>query len=722
MTKAQRQAAQSSSAIQRSLTGIKSALTGLAGAVSVGLFVGMARDALQFAGSLGELAQKTGTTVEQYQILTRAALANGASQEQLDAALIRLNKTLGDAQRGSESATRALHGLGITGDQIKNLERGGDLLPLVMDGVKNLGSASEQASRAQEVMGRGAAALLPILAQGAAGYNAMAEEAKRAGLITAEQASKADEAADSIDLLAYSFKTNLAVAVADNVDQVSALIGMLSDLITAASSASRFMQGLADSADRVIQTRMATQGLTAGIRAKGRRLLVEGETRRVDAFFADFNRGRDIMGNPIRPVAGSGGGNVRQDLARPSRGGGGGKSAEQLAREAERARAEAERERVEALRNAHQFDSDLRRGQIDELRARQDLTEDYLARSVIARQILELEQEQERKALELAVATGELEQAQATQIVQQNAIIGQLENQRIDLDIQQGQRDALQEQEQRRFDIARRQLEGEADLAETAAERRAIELRILELAYREERERLERLTTEGRTFEEQQGAREQLAALNDRQALDKASVMRGTMGPMESFLRSLPDTAAKANEAFEAVAANGISDIIDGLAEANFSVKDLGRTFANVAKQIIADLIRIQLQRAVVGALSNILGGIGGGGILQKAQGKPSVGIPKLAGGGAGILGGNGGLDTNLLSLNGKPVAWVSRGERLSVSPDAGSNGSIAHIIPSPYFDVVVDGRVLSHAPSIASAGARGGVSLLAQSSRRRLA
>jgi len=35
-----------------------------------------------------------------------------------------------------------------------------------------------------------------------------------------------------------------------------------------------------------------------------------------------------------------------------------------------------------------------------------------------------------------------------------------------------------------------------------------------------------------------------------------------------------------------------------------------------------------------------------------------------------------------------------------------GGRGGIAHIVPSPYFDVVVDGRVQAHAPDIASAGA----------------
>jgi hypothetical protein len=45
-----------------------------------------------------------------------------------------------------------------------------------------------------------------------------------------------------------------------------------------------------------------------------------------------------------------------------------------------------------------------------------------------------------------------------------------------------------------------------------------------------------------------------------------------------------------------------------------------------------------------------------------------------FASGGSFIIGGNGGVDNNVLSLNGKPVAMVGQGETLAVYPKAANN------------------------------------------------
>jgi tape measure domain-containing protein len=71
---------------------------------------------------------------------------------------------------------------------------------------------------------------------------------------------------------------------------------------------------------------------------------------------------------------------------------------------------------------------------------------------------------------------------------------------------------------------------------------------------------------------------------------------------------------------------------------------------------------------------SSFLGGLFGGG---------GSSIPGFANGGGGILGGRAGIDQNTLSLNGRPIAQVSKGEQLSVSP-AGRGGSM---VLSPTFN-----------------------------------
>lgn len=67
------------------------------------------------------------------------------------------------------------------------------------------------------------------------------------------------------------------------------------------------------------------------------------------------------------------------------------------------------------------------------------------------------------------------------------------------------------------------------------------------------------------------------------------------------------------------------------------------------------------------GIFADLFGG-GGGGIGELFSGLGS--LIGLAGGGDIMVGGRGGVDNNLLSVNGAPVARVSRGETVTVSPD----------------------------------------------------
>lgn len=120
----------------------------------------------------------------------------------------------------------------------------------------------------------------------------------------------------------------------------------------------------------------------------------------------------------------------------------------------------------------------------------------------------------------------------------------------------------------------------------------------------------------------------------------------------------------------------------------------------------------------LVGSLASIPGLFGGGAATQGFVG------PAMARGGSGVFGGRGGIDRNLLSLNGSPIARVSRGEHFSVSP-ANQNMAKVHIIPSPYFNAVVDGRAVAVAVPLAGqaaiSGAAGAGMRMANQQRRQI-
>lgn len=345
-------------------------------------------------------------------------------------------------------------------------------------------------------------------------------------------------------------------------------------------------------------------------------------------------------------------------------------------REAAAAARKAQREREEALRQQYAIDREQIDGQRDLLSAQQRLTIDYVERDKIAAELVDLDRAATEKQIAFDLAMGDINEKEAQRRRTLADQLQVLDKQLISMEQERKRQEEAAYLAGVDFSLQREALQAQSALAQTAAERREVELRILDLAYQEQRDRIARLRATGEWRDAEEAARIEasLPAAYDR---DRASVMQGTRGPWEQFMASLPDTAAKANEALEAVAAGGMSSLVDGLADAIAGARSLGDVFKNVAQQIVADLIRIQLQKALVGALGNSLGGLlglgGGSGIQWKGTaGLDTSGLPALASGGVISVLGNRGVDTNLLSINGMPAAMVNRGERISVA----KNGS----------------------------------------------
>ena len=94
-----------------------------------------------------------------------------------------------------------------------------------------------------------------------------------------------------------------------------------------------------------------------------------------------------------------------------------------------------------------------------------------------------------------------------------------------------------------------------------------------------------------------------------------------------------------------------------------------GRAWENFQRDGLR-AIAVVLAQATIKSFSSGGGGLGSllGNITGAAKSLFS-GTPKFAGGGSMLIGGNAGVDQNTLSLNGQPIAAVSRGESLNISP-----------------------------------------------------
>lgn len=172
------------------------------------------------------------------------------------------------------------------------------------------------------------------------------------------------------------------------------------------------------------------------------------------------------------------------------------------------------------------------------------------------------------------------------------------------------------------FDLATAGNQNEQDLtraalqlAETRQERADLEARLIDLQFSQERAEQELvLATIGSSETAKEIARARLAVLDALQNQARREASIANQSPGQRFLRDLGISGANINDQFESVAVDGLQSLNDGLVDAIVNAKSLGQVFSGVAKQIVADLLRIAIQQAVIRPLAESLFGGGGGG------------------------------------------------------------------------------------------------------------
>ena len=197
-------------------------------------------------------------------------------------------------------------------------------------------------------------------------------------------------------------------------------------------------------------------------------------------------------------------------------------------------------------------------------------------------------------------------------------------------------------------------LRAQADMATTYQQKRDIELRILELMQEEERQRLETLIAEGKVADAAK-ARADLAA---QQSGERTLTERDNEGPLARYARGLNETDTQAQvEGYVVQELDYVRDGIRGALSEAIGTKD----------PLINGLLNMFIEQVIMRPLANALSGAGGGGGLFGSVIGLGMSFLGFASGGSMSVGGRGGTDTNTLSLNGRPIANVSRGETLNI-------------------------------------------------------
>jgi len=579
---------------------------------------------LEHASALGEQAQQLGVTTDALQEYRYAATQVGISQEEMDKGLQKLTLTIGQAAtdlEGKQAAAFAKFGVSVK-DANGNVIDAGAAIPLLADAFEKLHSPAERAAFLAEFFGaKMGGKFQTLLAGGSKAVNQLRDAAHRMGVVmSSKEIQDADKAADKLADVKIILSAKIDGIVARNADSIFKLADAMLAVVDAANKAGqairrfKLMQGLAQETakatvwspdgpakDAAIENAERFRAAIAEMDGKKK---TTGMFANVPGWTPDMARSPAAAAKPA-PAASRGG-----SVGGTSRGGGGssGPSAadihsridDQIAGLAQQAwslqsgmvasakeRAEIELKAVElaTLRLHHETanDNDIDRLGKEEAasqRKRIDLHIDAVA-----------DLERQRIAREMAAS----EEEEAADIVRQQ---------------NQAQRDSLQYK---------------LGLADTDAERQRIALEIFALDEQDKRQTLERIiASASRTDAEKALAAAALQQLDANSGAARANVMRSNETQREAYLRSFQKTTGQISEAFDRVKIDGLESLNGAIVDTIMGAKSLGDAFKNVASQIIADLLRIAVQRAVIGPLADALfgGGSGGG-----------------TGGGSGLLG-----------------------------------------------------------------------------------
>lgn len=775
MKKSRDRAQADSKAIQKSLDSLKGRFDLVAAGIGGSALVAAGRRALDYASSLGEVAQQLGVTAKELQEYRYAASQAGISNDEMDKSLAKLTRTIGEAKAGSKEQASVFRELGVSiQDANGRVYSAGEVIPKLADALSRIKDPATRARLEVDLFGKAGQKLDTLLAGGSKGINDLREAARKLGVVLSDQQIQdADDTADKLSALKQVLEANIADAVTKNSKAILGLANALASLTSQAVAYIAEYPRLAGAlGGAAAGSRFGPVGLalgTAGGYAAGdaaanaasdsnmdlkfrmeRLKAAKGEMRALEDFEKSGSIFRVRQGDPN---ARGGGLKARIDEVKKQT------ALLQQATAAANSKTQGPATSIAdgdlptvapsgktkgptgptASDRAENFKQELFDLQNEQLGLQQDINTDIRARADMEHARIETERAAYAFDLDTKVKAGQMNAADAERLKIVAARNAELKstavNWQLDDELSQQEVSIRREALQTQVDI----LGDQARLARTTAERRDIELKILDHHIALERLALQAvLAMHSSTQAEKDIAAARLGQLDKIRSGAAAGIEKSNMGPLASYLDGLPKTAAEANEAFEAVAANGIANMVDGLAEASANVLQLKGVAGQLFNQLIQDVIRLNLQSAmggggIVSALGRLFGGassslssfagtIGAQNNAMLGQFAP-IKIPGLARGGSFMAGGQGGIDRNVLSINGVPRVKVSNSERITVSPNAGNDngGHIrVDVVPSPYFDAHVTQQATAVATPIGMRAAAGGAGLAEQRMSRR--
>lgn len=189
---------------------------------------------LDYASSLVETASQLGVTTQSLQQYRYIATQVGLEQGEMDQALARLTRTLGEASAGAKAQAAVFKTLQISvRDANGHVKEAGAVIPEIAEALKRIPDPAQRAAILVDIFGKAGQKLAPLMESGASGVNELRDAAERLGVVLSdEQIQRADETADKLSELTTILNAKIAGTVADNTQAIIKLangLGWLAD-------------------------------------------------------------------------------------------------------------------------------------------------------------------------------------------------------------------------------------------------------------------------------------------------------------------------------------------------------------------------------------------------------------------------------------------------------------------------------------------------------------
>jgi len=166
------------------------------------------------AGDLGEQAEQVGLTVDQLQAYRLVAAQAGIANEQLDGAMVKLTRSMGEAGGGNEELIAKFDKLGVKLlDGEGQLRKVGDVAPEVARGLLTVGSETERNALLMDLFGKSGMKMVTMLGDLSQGNEAVIASAKEQGaVVSGETAAAWDKLGDRMKVANMQLDAFLATA------------------------------------------------------------------------------------------------------------------------------------------------------------------------------------------------------------------------------------------------------------------------------------------------------------------------------------------------------------------------------------------------------------------------------------------------------------------------------------------------------------------------------